>query len=843
MNDFHSNSQGHPLVEDLSTALLKGSVVFSNGSNLSGDNSNFFWNNSLKRILIGTNTTFETTPGIDILGNFDLFHIAIEDDDHAMEICCDADGFGDVKALDIFYTTGPIVTGQDEEAILIQFDEFDATGGDLVGLEVLTTEGGADMIAGLFAGVLVDPIKQLSGVFADMDSALVNAVDELADLINEAEDTNIFVADDDTVTIGDAAKFEEIEFILTTVSSGAGIRPKFEFSTGVGTWTEFNPTDGTNAMRNNGVIAFLDSDIPTWAVGTGSEFLIRITRQRNSLTTTPVAKKVQIAATTEYSWDKDGAVTISSLDATGKITSTGLTVNGAAVNFIEDSGAFNLIMTNYSNNAQQGPQMVGQRGRGTEGTPLTVVDGDALLRFGGKGYDGTGFSNTQAQLRFDATETWDATSHGTKITLNTTDNGTTTQDVRMTIGQDGTVTVENGAIFNESGGDNDFRVEGDTNTHLIFAEASSEQVSIGMNPIDFTQTGAILGALNVQSDPNLNGTSFLRHDDGAGGVTNRYFKSRGTFPSPTALQENDSIMRLQGLGYTGAQYRNSAQIRMEIDGSVSNTILPTRITWHTANSSGTRAEKMRLDKDGRLGIGTSTPNAPLDINGEEVILGPPAGSTQVGNTTFTINSGNNKQGQITFVHASNSSNIGNAFVAIRGKGTDYSAPTQTTSGFPIFRIACLPFDQNDDLVGSIADIVFSAAEDITTTEQGGKIEFFINPLGGTSLTTIMTLVDDSMIIRGSSVFNEDGGENDFRVEGDTLTHMLFLEANASSENVALLAASLPNWQSMDRGIFIGDATTAPTGNPTSGYFIYIDPADGKLYSLGPGGTTTIIGRP
>ena len=308
-----------------------GSALFIDSSgNLGQDNSNFFYNDSLNRLMVGQNTTFESTPGLDITGNLDITHVAEESDDHALEIDVDAAAFGDVKGLDIFYDTGALATGSDEESILVQFDEFDAAGGDLTGIEVLATEGGADKITAVFAGALVGPIEQLSGTFADMDSALVNASNERTDLINSSADTNIFVADTDTVTIGDGAKFEELEFILTTGSSGAGIKPKFEFSTGVDAWTEFNPADGTNAMRNNGVIVWLDSELVGWAVGTGTEFLIRITRQRSSLTTTPVAKKVQISAATEYFWDKNGDVSIKSLTASPGAAEIGIILQGAA---------------------------------------------------------------------------------------------------------------------------------------------------------------------------------------------------------------------------------------------------------------------------------------------------------------------------------------------------------------------------------------------------------------------------------------------------------------------------------------------------------------------------------
>lgn len=76
------------------------------------------------------------------------------------------------------------------------------------------------------------------------------------------------------------------------------------------------------------------------------------------------------------------------------------------------------------------------------------------------------------------------------------------------------------------------------------------------------------------------------------------------------------------------------------------------------------------------------------------------------------------------------------------------------------------------------------------------------------------------IINGGAVINEQGLDADTRVEGDSLTHMIFCDASAATENIALVATGAPNWQSMDRGLFVGDASSAPSGNPASGHFYY-----------------------
>jgi hypothetical protein len=269
------------------------------------------------------NVIEDTTPqlggnldanNLDITGVADLAatqaeitHTALANEEHAIELIVDAGAFADVRALDIEYDAGTLTNGQDDAVMLININDFDALGGTIYAKEVLATEGLAT-VWGAKYGSQVGPFHQDSGVFSSMDSALVNAVDELADLTNSAANTSIFVADNDTVTIGDAAKFSDIEFILSTAASGAGISPTFEYSIGIGTWATFTPTDGTTGMKSTGLVAWDTDDIPSWATGTGTEYLIRITRTRNSLGTTPIAQLVQISQTVPYYWDKDGAV-------------------------------------------------------------------------------------------------------------------------------------------------------------------------------------------------------------------------------------------------------------------------------------------------------------------------------------------------------------------------------------------------------------------------------------------------------------------------------------------------------------------------------------------------------
>lgn len=95
---------------------------------------------------------------------------------------------------------------------------------------------------------------------------------------------------------------------------------------------------------------------------------------------------------------------------------------------------------------------------------------------------------------------------------------------------------------------------------------------------------------------------------------------------------------------------------------------------------------------------------------------------------------------------------------------------------------------------------------------------------------------------GGAVFNENAddtaADSSVRIEGGSLTHMFYTDPATATENIALLTTAVPNWQSMDRGVFIGNVSTAPTGNPSGGGFLYVE--SGALKFRGSSGTVTTI---
>ncbi|MCM2339267.1 MAG: hypothetical protein NDI62_02320 [Burkholderiales bacterium] len=98
-------------------------------------------------------------------------------------------------------------------------------------------------------------------------------------------------------------------------------------------------------------------------------------------------------------------------------------------------------------------------------------------------------------------------------------------------------------------------------------------------------------------------------------------RSRGTSASPTAVVSGDTIMAWVAQAHDGTQYKDAAEINFKVDGTVSTNITPTKITFDTTNTTGTKATKMIITNSGNVGIGTTAPAAKLDVNGTMIFRG------------------------------------------------------------------------------------------------------------------------------------------------------------------------------------------------------------------------------
>ena len=123
------------------------------------------------------------------------------------------------------------------------------------------------------------------------------------------------------------------------------------------------------------------------------------------------------------------------------------------------------------------------------------------------------------------------------------------------------------------------------------------------------------------SEDSITGTRGLisgQHNSGphAGVIVLR--KSRGTEASPQAVVEGDYIATIHAQAHDGTQYLSNistGSISFLVDGPVATGSVPTGMTFQTGSNPTNKSERLRITSDGLVGIGTSTPNEALEVNG------------------------------------------------------------------------------------------------------------------------------------------------------------------------------------------------------------------------------------
>jgi len=346
-------------------------------------------------------------------GETEIFHVATEDFDHGLHVTTDAAGFGSVNGILIDYDTGAVAGGEEATAILISLNRTDSTGGEVHGIVCGATSGSAEAEC-IEVGVGITVIEHSSGTFGDplVASSTDNGTLFIDFATSTTENATIFVDDNDEITVGSASQFGSIEVTLVTVASGAGIQPTFEFSSSNdGVFTTFAPVDGTNGFRANGAISFEIDDLPTWVTGSDGNFLIRITRTQNGLGTSPVERQIQLAATTEYFWNSDGAILVENLFASSTLVVDGLVLfNGGLT--LETGDTFTLNGDAFTD---------------LTGTGLTISSNTLIPDLTG----GTGITFSNPTVSFDCSEVEGVgiNCSGENITLDATGDWTGTLDL------------------------------------------------------------------------------------------------------------------------------------------------------------------------------------------------------------------------------------------------------------------------------------------------------------------------------------------------------------------------------------------------------------------------------
>lgn len=114
---------------------------------------------------------------------------------------------------------------------------------------------------------------------------------------------------------------------------------------------------------------------------------------------------------------------------------------------------------------------------------------------------------------------------------------------------------------------------------------------------------------------------------------------------------------------------------------------------------------------------------------------------------------------------------------------------------------------------------------VTNSVSGSILLAVQNGSGATRKAQYITI--------GATIFNEDGDNQDFRIEGDTLSNLFFVDASADS-----IGINTTDFASGTGVIGIGNRTAAPSGTPSGGGVLYVE--SGALKYKGSSGTVTTI---
>jgi hypothetical protein len=98
-------------------------------------------------------------------------------------------------------------------------------------------------------------------------------------------------------------------------------------------------------------------------------------------------------------------------------------------------------------------------------------------------------------------------------------------------------------------------------------------------------------------------------------------RSRGSLQMPASLYEGDRITGLFARPFIAGEYRRTAAIHFYVGRDPSYTSFPTNIRFETTGTDEIeRKERMRIDENGNIGIGTKTPNAKLEIADGDIYI-------------------------------------------------------------------------------------------------------------------------------------------------------------------------------------------------------------------------------
>jgi len=269
---------------------------------------------------------------------------------------------------------------------------------------------------------------------------------------------------------------------------------------------------------------------------------------------------------------------------------------------------------------------------------------------------------------------------GTDILMTSSDN-TTVDTCAIAVGASGATTI----TTVDGGGaaaDLTLTVDGD----IVLSPAGKVGIGTAAPEDNLHVAGA------DDADASLLVTSYDT-DTAANYPTLRLFRARGTQASPSIIADGDYLGGVDFGGWLGStggdfytNYDVGASITAIVDGAPSNANedIPTALTFFTNGETTKQGERMRITPDGKVGVGTTSPDALLEVSGKFAANG-------INSTFATMTSGDTSppvhQGNIFKTHSDgvtidqfDGGTCGQIITIISGGATVYDVTTSELKG-------------------------------------------------------------------------------------------------------------------------------------------------------------------